>query len=324
MPRISVIIPVYNSEKYLKDCLLSLLKQSFTDFEIITINDGSSDGSLNVLNYYQHLDSRIRVVTQINKGVSYCRNLGIKLAKGEYLIFVDSDDIVDSNYLSILFTNAIRYNADISICNFSVIYKNASFNNDCKIESGLLDKSKSIEGLYAPGGFGIGLWNKLFRSSLFKGESFPIGKIYEEYFVLYRVFEKNKSNCYFCNEALYYYRERKSSITHTQKAYIYIKEPFIKLLALARDKYPEIIPALSASYAFTLLGVFDTFVKNGYLPKTVGCDLRKEILLNYKSAAEFSTSKSRRAQLFVFKYFPMLYKLAYKFYKQKMNNNLFD
>ena len=99
MPEISVIVPVYNTEKYLHRCIDSILAQTFTDFELILVDDGSTDNSKNICTYYSEIDKRVKVFSQENSGVSKARNVGIQLASGEYLLFIDSDDYVDSLYI---------------------------------------------------------------------------------------------------------------------------------------------------------------------------------------------------------------------------------
>ena len=120
---ISVIIPVYNCEEYLPVCINSVLKQSFSDLEIICINDCSTDSSLEVLKYFAKLDSRIKILENPeNKGLSYTRNKGIKYAKGDYVFFLDSDDWISPNTFKELYENAIRNDSDM------VFYKLARFN----------------------------------------------------------------------------------------------------------------------------------------------------------------------------------------------------
>ena len=101
---ISVIVPIYNSEKYLPKCIESILSQTYKNLELILINDGSTDNSLNICNYYKSLDNRIIVIDKPNEGVSATRNLGIKIAKGDYLGFVDSDDYIEDNMYEVLLT----------------------------------------------------------------------------------------------------------------------------------------------------------------------------------------------------------------------------
>ena len=115
MCKISIIVPVYNTEKYLEKCLNSLISQTLEDIEILCINDGSTDNSIKILEQYANRDSRIKIINKKNAGVSAARNTGISQAKGEYLGFVDSDDYVDLNFYEKLYNTAKEYNASIAV-----------------------------------------------------------------------------------------------------------------------------------------------------------------------------------------------------------------
>lgn len=116
MVKISVIVPVYNNDKYLRKCLQSIVSQTFTDIEIICINDGSTDNSLEILKDFARLDNRIIIIDGENKGVSCARNAGLAVANGEYAGFVDSDDWIDADFYEKLYTAAKKHNADIAVC----------------------------------------------------------------------------------------------------------------------------------------------------------------------------------------------------------------
>lgn len=116
MPVVSIIIPVYNTQDYLKECLDSVINQTLEDIEIICVNDGSTDNCLNILKEYSNLDSRIKVINQGNKGAGYCRNKGMENAKGEYLYFLDSDDFIAQDLLEKLYNRITTMEADICIC----------------------------------------------------------------------------------------------------------------------------------------------------------------------------------------------------------------
>jgi glycosyltransferase involved in cell wall biosynthesis len=118
-PKVSIIIPVHNTELYLRQCLDSIVNQTLNEIEIICVNDGSTDGSLNILNEYAARDKRIRVIDKENGGQGLARNIAIKHASGEYLGFVDSDDWVDSNMFMELWASAKKFEADVTICEFS-------------------------------------------------------------------------------------------------------------------------------------------------------------------------------------------------------------
>jgi len=116
MPKISVIIPVYNVENYLEKCLLSVMWQTFNDIEIICVNDGSTDNSRIILEKYQKRDSRIKIIDKENGGLSSARNAGMKVATGEFYSFIDSDDWIENTMLEKLYNNITSLNTDISIC----------------------------------------------------------------------------------------------------------------------------------------------------------------------------------------------------------------
>ena len=113
--KVSVVVPAYNVENYIEDCLKSLINQTLKEIEIIVVNDGSTDNTFEIINKYANLDFRIKVISQENQGISVTRNNGIKIAKGEYIGFVDSDDWVDENYFEELYNTAKKFDADISV-----------------------------------------------------------------------------------------------------------------------------------------------------------------------------------------------------------------
>ncbi|WEV45349.1 glycosyltransferase family 2 protein [Streptococcaceae bacterium ESL0687] len=114
-PKISIIIPVYNSEKYIKQCIDSILQNTYTDYEVLLINDGSTDNSLTILEDFRQSDDRIQVINKENQGVAPTRNLGISIAQGEYIVFIDNDDFIDSDYLEIYLQEIEKNKSDIVI-----------------------------------------------------------------------------------------------------------------------------------------------------------------------------------------------------------------
>lgn len=121
MPKLSVIVPIYNVEEYLENCIESILNQTFKDFELILVNDGSTDNSLYICYEYMSKDNRIKVIDKDNGGVSSARNRGIKIAKGEYIAFVDPDDDIESNMYEELMNRITKYNVDIVISSFKYV-----------------------------------------------------------------------------------------------------------------------------------------------------------------------------------------------------------
>ena len=213
---ISIIVPIYKVEKYLKKCIDSILQQSYHNLEIILVDDGSPDNCGRICDEYRKRDNRIVVIHKKNGGVADARNTGISAAKGEYIGFVDPDDCLHKDMYKILFNNIVKYNADISICGFSsvdeekkAIGKPKEFNSEIKIFS----KEESLENLLLEKDYTNHLWNKLYRKQLFMNKSitFPKGKIWEDVAVSYLLFEESKRVVY-QNTELYYYIQRNKSI----------------------------------------------------------------------------------------------------------------
>ena len=115
---VTVVVPIYNVERYLEKCLTSIILQTYKNLEVILVNDGSTDNSLNICKEFEKEDSRIRIISQENKGLSVARNVGIENAKGEYIAFVDSDDFISCKFIENLYNESIRNNSDIVCCDF--------------------------------------------------------------------------------------------------------------------------------------------------------------------------------------------------------------
>lgn len=182
MPAISVIVPVYCAQDTLQRCVDSVLAQSFTDFELILVNDGSTDNSGKICDAYAAQDSRVRVIHQKNRGPSAARNRGMKNASGDYIGFVDSDDCVAADFLMTLWKTAAENSADISMCGYIAVYENGGREACCHTyPNGTVFDRRDIEKrLYADIFYNrntvgyFSLWNKLFKRSLIAGNGLLI------------------------------------------------------------------------------------------------------------------------------------------------------
>ena len=211
MPNISVIVPVYNSEKYLSLCLDSIVGQSYGDFEAICINDGSTDGSTKILQEYAEKDQRIRIINQENKGQSAARNAGLDVAKGEYIAFVDSDDVVNPRFLEILYTAAENTGSEVVCCGFGKIYDG----QESFIKKGIVHPvvyKKALKALLDVRNFiQFSVWNKLYKSELLKNFRFMENNSFEDWVFNSCVFANVKSLLWIKNK-LYGYRISENSI----------------------------------------------------------------------------------------------------------------
>lgn len=119
---ISIIVPIYNAEEFLGECIESILNQSYINIEIILVNDGSTDSSLNICNKYKEMDNRIKIISKSNSGVSDTRNIGISNALGKYICFTDADDMLKNDFVKVLYTEMVNNEVDIVFCNFEYDY----------------------------------------------------------------------------------------------------------------------------------------------------------------------------------------------------------
>lgn len=215
MTKLSIIVPVYNVEKYLPKCLESLIKQTLKDIEIICVNDGSMDNSLTILKEFASKDSRIRIINNQHQGVAKTRNTGIEQSTGEYIGFVDSDDYIDIDFFEKLYNSATKSNSDIAIAsilkhkNFFNIY-NAKYTKE-EIAITIQDKIKLCEDKKH---FFFYAWNKIYHSGFIKENNikFSEGQIYEDVmFAIKALYYSNKIISVYGTK--YHYIEHENSLT---------------------------------------------------------------------------------------------------------------
>lgn len=164
---ITIIIPVYNVENFLDECIKNIVNQTYKNLEIIIINDGSTDKSLEIMNSYKEKDKRIKIISKKNEGVSCARNEGIKYINGEFVIFIDSDDYLEKNMLEKLYFYANNFEADMVICNYNMVKDNNIVRRKNEFNyNGILDKEEFFKKIFMPQYFSGYLWNKLIRSDI--------------------------------------------------------------------------------------------------------------------------------------------------------------
>ncbi len=214
MSIISVIVPVYNVEKYLSQCLDSILAQTFKDFECICVNDGSTDGSLDILQEYAKKDDRIKIIIQENKGLSAARNVGIREAIGQYISFVDSDDWVDKNYLQILYRTIENTNSEVVVCNYEKYYeKEDKFSSNIFPQGSKISCNDNLSLKISKGYTQPTVWTKIIKMKLLKENNiyFFEGFNCEDAPFISLVFLFSTKVAYVEN-ILYFYRIRENSI----------------------------------------------------------------------------------------------------------------
>lgn len=215
-PAVSIIVPVYNVEQYIGRCLNSLVNQTCScSYEIVVVNDGTRDNSMDIVDKYARKYDFIRIINQENKGISGARNTGILNAIGEYIAFVDSDDYVSKNYIKLLHESATEHDSDVVCCN----YRNVTGQNGKGVDNflvhtkGVYDGKRVMRESLHDITVRSYLWNKLFRRSLFidNGITFPEGISFEDFAVMPQLFYHSKKVS-FIPETLYFYVHRSTSM----------------------------------------------------------------------------------------------------------------
>lgn len=273
IPEVSVIVPVYNGEEFIERCLRSLLNQDFTkSYEIVVINDGSADKTLEIVEKIAENNSIIRVFSQENGGISAARNAGLAHSRGKYVMFTDSDDYVERRYISALYDAAERSGADIACCNYRDFIAGGSIGiaSIFRHRPGVFDSEKIFGALLRDVTLRSFSCNKIFRRELFvrNNIAYPLGKHFEDVRIMPRLF-RHSDKIAVINDALYNYVHRKGSITGTmtpKKVFQYIG---------AYDGIREFLDETGEFsryvWSFRFLGIKIAFT---VIPMLIGCKRR--------------------------------------------------
>ena len=311
-PFISVIVPVYNSEKYLSKTLDCIVAQTLKNIEIICVNDGSTDSSLEILQRYSEQDKRIKIINKENGGLSSARNKGIDTAVGQYIGFVDSDDIIPENYYQQLYENAINCNADIVQGRILMLYQENGKIEKWTLNNDILQfdsRNSNLNKLLLT--YASGCWNKIYRKNLFENIRFINGIYWEDNpFNLEISLKANKIIS--IPDTYYYYVQRDGSIVYSQNAklhydllkganYIidYLNNPKNQI---AKKHYQEFIPSIICRLNFEYSKAFSN------------PNLSKKERKKYK--------RLHHRLLFKIKYLPLSEKLNYTYEKEHLKKHI--
>lgn len=260
---ITIIVPVYNVEKYIKKCIDSILHQTYKNLEIILVDDESPDNCGTICDEYTQKDYRVRVIHKKNGGLSDARNIGLKIANGKYIGFIDSDDYIKRNMIQDLYNLLKEKNADISICAYELLNEDEKpkANKSGKIYS--FDSIEAIRELLMSKLITSHCWNKLYKKELWENIEFPIGRKFEDIAVMHLIFEKAKRIVY-KDEIGYYYIKRNNSImknvneslVNDLRAMSIARENYIKKNVIQNNKYAEIseVKRIKMCYDYIILG----------------------------------------------------------------------
>ena len=217
MAEVSIIVPVYQVENYLRQCVDSILAQTFTDFELILVDDGSKDQSGQICDEYAGLDERVKVIHKENSGPSDTRNRGMEQATGNYFMFVDSDDSIAPTMVECLYRSIMKENADIAACNYLYVFeddRNQNFSTN--IPSEVLPGAEIFYNRKNDRSYGYWtvVWNKLYKSETFGKLRFRVGKYFEDEFWANEIYQMD-IRMVTIPESLYYYRQHDNNSMKT-------------------------------------------------------------------------------------------------------------
>lgn len=254
---ISVVVPIYNVERFFPKCIDSIIFQSYKELQIILVDDGSTDNCGNICDEYALKDSRIEVVHKSNGGLSDARNVGISMAKGKYITFVDSDDVLQREYIYYLYNLLTRSKADISVCQKRNINEAGEFYDVVKRKVAeayvVKGNSRCMHDFLTESNIGVTAWGKLYRIELFHCISYPVGRYHEDLFTTYKIIG-------LCEviavgfECKYYYRQRRESIMSQSFSLKHMDAIRARLeqIKYVKRYYPDEIENVYSSVVYTV------------------------------------------------------------------------
>ena len=267
MPRLSVIVPVYNVEEYLQACVYSVLGQTIKDLELILIDDGSPDRCGIICDEYARRDGRVKVIHQENHGVSHARNAGLRMATGDYLGFVDPDDLICPEMYETMIREAEENGAEIAICGFAYCAEDGSPVRREPVSPGVFSRRELILSIYGmPNPFHGSMCNKVFSHKVLEGVSFDeTVAIGEDWLLLYECYERARK-AVALGECFYTVRLRAGSATRTHTAQLQMKRlaAYDRLFRYSRGKDREIRRQAVQKILDTYIGAKSAIVRDDY------------------------------------------------------------
>lgn len=284
-PLISIIVPVYNVEKYIRRCVDSLINQTYRNLEIILVDDGSPDNSGAICDEYAKLDSRIKVIHKENGGVSSARNVGLDNASGEYIVFLDSDDYMDVDSYSVMYTGLIDKKADIAVVGLSQERVDGIFVPKYNVDvTEVLDKAQTIAEMLKQVKYTCSLCDKLFSSKLIGDTRFDETISHNEDLLFVYQLMKNSTKAVYTSKPMYYYcnnEQSASRVSFSNKNTTMLKAQTMVLEDI-KENIPEIYDVALTEYVKTVIFNLNSIARSGYQNKEYIEKLRKIVKDNLK------------------------------------------
>lgn len=319
-PLISVIVPVYQVEKYLDACVESIVGQTYRNLEIILVDDGSKDHCPEMCEAWANRDGRVKVAHKANGGAASARNSGLDVASGELIGFVDPDDWLEPTMYETMLGNLLSEGADISIVASTYEYDDGrSFSNQLPSQRLVMDSAQAFKYVNMPGYYGVAPWDKLYRASLFSGLRFPEeARRNEDYEIAYLLIDRANRLVY-SSERLYHYRQRLVSSSNVMTGVSLEPVRATKVMMdIVERRYPEQIWYARYGYLRAACGVYDSLLRSEKDGRAEALQHElSEFIRRYLSALKrnVSVSSARLVQFLLIAYVPRAYALAFAAYK---------
>lgn len=302
-PLISVIVPVYNVEPYLRKCVDSILNQTYRNLEVILVDDGSPDGCPAICDEYAAKDDRVRVIHKQNGGLSDARNAGMAVARGEYLSFVDSDDMLPPDAMEILLNTAISEQADMVIGGHSRFEEVPAAPSDLQIS---VKRWTPVEAMADMLKNGCASWARLYRRELHQPILFPVGEINEDEAIVLELLEK--CTCIaVTNAVVYFYRFRPESITTARFSAKKLDWYWhcTANLEWIRAHYPDLVSLAMDRLGSSIVYILDEMANAGFQDQSITDMLLKDLKGDYHEYQKYYLSgKKAKLKMWLLNYFP--------------------
>ncbi len=320
---ISVVVPIYKVEKYLDECINSIIHQTYTNLEIILVDDGSPDNCPKMCDEWAKKDERIKVIHKKNGGLSDARNAGLAIATGEYISFIDSDDFLELDLYKLAIENLNSENAQIFAFGRYYVYGDQREVHQKQNVKLIMNSEEALDTMNKFGYYDVAAWDKVYKRSLFDEIIYPVGKISEDWFVTYKLIDRADKIIY-DSKPLYNYRQRANSITHSSNVKINydVIDASSEVLDFINKKYPNIVLNANTRYIYTLIGVYNNILCYDKVNrKDKLSSLYRKIKKDYKKIIRNKDlTFGRRNQLFLIVRFNFLYNFVIRQIKKLKDN----
>lgn len=323
---VSVVVPVYNVKKYLNKCVNSIIAQTYDNYEVLLIDDGSTDGSAEICDSFAEQCEKISVYHKENGGLSDARNFANKYLKGDYIVYIDSDDYVDPDYISVMVECREKYDAALVIASYidedesGKVLSKKTFNNKITV----YDAKLALEEMCYEKTICTAAWGKLIKRELVFENEFPKGMLYEDLATMYKIIG-SCSTVVYVDRSVYHYIQRNGSIRFSKYSpkVLHVMQAAENLLDYVEKYYPDIRSAAIQRYFFSANEVYvRAFNEKDFLKITANIRIK---LRQYWPIVRSNNkiSQKQKIRYWMMTFHPILYKNIWKFIKNIGNNCMF-